>query len=73
MKNATTISNLKKKIKQYIDEADDRVLNIFNAIIDKENEHLAWDDPVENILKKRLKYHIENPSDGKSWDKLKIH
>lgn len=45
-----TTSDLKEKIKNYIDGADDRVLNIFNAIIDAENEHSSLDDSVDDII-----------------------
>lgn len=61
--------DLKNKIRKYIDHADDRILKIINAIIETEEEGLSqahW-----NVLDERIKYHKENPSDGKTWEEIK--
>ncbi|MBA5629501.1 addiction module family protein [Moheibacter lacus] len=63
---------LKNRIKKYIDTADDQMLKIFNAIIDSQtNSGFQLSDEEKNILDQRLKFHQENPNDGKSWEEIK--
>ena len=63
---------LKNRIKKYIDTADDQMLKIFNAIIDSQtNSDFQLSDEEKNILDQRLKFHQENPNDGKSWEEIK--
>lgn len=61
--------DLKNKIRNYIDHADDRILKIINAIIETEEEGLSQGH--RNVLDERVKYHKENPSDGKTWEEIK--
>ncbi|HQC07661.1 MAG TPA: addiction module family protein [Kaistella chaponensis] len=67
----TTI-NLKKRIHEFIEEADERMLRIFNGIIEAEKkEEFELSDEQKEILNKRLLNHSENPNDGKSWSEVK--
>ncbi len=60
---------IKNRIRDYIEHADDRILRIINAIIDTEENELPQSH--KDILDERLKYHKENPEDGKSWEEVK--
>lgn len=60
--------DIRKKIHDFIDHADERILRIFNAIINTEEdgrEELSKE--FKAILDKRLQDHKENPTSGKSW------
>ena len=67
----TTI-DLKKKIHDFIDQADERILKIFYAIIstEKSNE-LELTLEHKAILDERLEEHRKNPIAGKSWSVVK--
>ena len=56
--------DLKDRIKNYIEQADERMLKIIKAIIEAEENKLS--DPQKEILEERLKYHQENPEEGKT-------
>lgn len=60
--------DIRKKIHDFIDHADERILRIFNAIINTEEdskEELSKE--FKAILDKRMQDHKENPTSGKSW------
>ncbi|MFP3592450.1 addiction module protein [Chryseobacterium sp. SIMBA_038] len=64
--------DLKKRIHEFIDHADERILRIINAIITTEentDEELTPEHKI--ILDKRIEDHKENPTSGKSWDDVK--
>ena len=59
---------IKDRIRNYLENADERILKIINAIIEAdENEVL---DTHSEILEERLKYHQDNPNKGKSWEEV---
>ena len=59
---------IKDRIRNYLENADERILKIINAIIEAdENEVL---DIHSEILEERLKYHQDNPNKGKSWEEV---
>ncbi len=60
---------IKERIRDYIEHADERVLKIINAIIDTEENEVP--QTHKEILDRRLNYHKENPEEGKSWEELK--
>jgi hypothetical protein len=66
-----TTVDLKNRIKNYIENADERILKIINAIIETESEEQGLSQAHKDILDQRLKYHKENPSDGKTWSEIK--
>ena len=68
-----TTLELKNRIKKFVETADERILKIFNAIIDSESdsEDFVLSQEQKNILGQRLKFHEDNPSDGKTWDEVK--
>lgn len=60
--------NLKERIKNYIEQADERMLKIINAIIEADENEVQ--DSYKEILEERLRYHQENPEEGKTWSKV---
>jgi len=60
---------LKNRIKNYLDYADERILKIINAIIDAESKDNLSEKEKE-ILDQRLKLHEESPESGISWEDL---
>lgn len=59
---------LRKKIHDFIDQADDKMLQIFNAIISNESsDEKAFTKEHREILDKRLEEHQYNPESGKPW------
>jgi len=59
---------LRKKIHAFIDQADDKMLQIFNAIISNENsDEKGLTKEHREILDKRLEEHQYNPESGKPW------
>lgn len=59
---------LKDRIKKYIEQADERMLRIINAIIEADENDLS--DSHEEILEERIKYHQDNPKAGKIWNEV---
>lgn len=60
---------IKNRIRDYIEHADARILRIINAIIESEENEFPKDH--KEILDVRMKYHRENPEEGKSWEEIK--
>lgn len=64
--------DIKKRIHEFIDHADERILRIINAIITTEEntgEELTAEHQI--ILDKLMENHKKNPNSGKSWDDIK--
>ena len=62
---------LRKKIHDFIDQADDKMLQIFNAIISNENsDEKDLTKEHREILDKRLEEHQYNPESGKPWTEV---
>ena len=59
---------IKNRIQKYIEHADERMLMIINAIIEADENELPKSH--KEVLDKRLKYHQENPNEGKSWEEI---
>jgi len=64
-------SDIKTRIHNYIDQADDRMLQIFNAIIDSESIEYDISKEEKKILDSRLQQHLENPEEGKLWTEVR--
>lgn len=63
---------IRKKIHEFIDHADERILRIFNAIISTEEiEENGLSADHKAILEERLEEHKNNPTTGKSWGEIK--
>ncbi len=67
---------IKKRIQKSINQADDKLLRMIDTLIeiyqsDDKDEESALSESKRRLLDKRLKFHEENPSNGKSWDELK--
>ncbi|WP_449401013.1 addiction module protein [Chryseobacterium wanjuense] len=64
--------DIRKRIHEFIDHADERILRIINAIITtEENTEDELNSSHKIILDKRLLEHKENPNSGKSWEEVK--
>lgn len=66
-----SILDIKKRIHEFIDHADERTLRIINAIIttgEIEEEGLTAEH--KEILEQRLEEHRKNPMSGKSWNEV---
>jgi hypothetical protein len=64
--------DIKKKIHEFIDHADERILRIINAIIiTEENADQELSAEHKIILDQRLEEHKENPTSGKPWNDVK--
>ena len=62
---------LRKKIHDFIDQADEKMLQIFNAIISNENsDEKGLTKEHREILDKRLEEHQYNPESGKPWTEV---
>ena len=67
-------TELKNRIRQYVEIADERLLKIINAIIDQdEKENDVLSDQTKLVLEARLQWHKENPSNGKSWHEIRAN
>lgn len=66
-----TTLDIRNKIHEFIETADDRILKIFSAIIATEEEEKGVSEQHRIILEARLKEHQKNPSSGKKWDVVK--
>lgn len=64
-------SDIKTRIHSYIDQADDRMLRIFNAIIESESIDNVISKAHKKILNDRLQQHSKNPEEGKPWTEVR--
>lgn len=60
---------LKKRIHNFVEEADEQMLQLINALIDSEETGLS--SKHKRILDERLKFHALNPNDGKPWEEVR--
>lgn len=67
-----SVLDIKKRIHDFIDHADERILRIIDAIVSTEikTEKGLTEEHIE-ILEQRLKDHLQNPNSGKNWEILK--
>lgn len=66
-----TTEELKLKILNYIENADEKILRLINSIIERDIDKEELTQEQKNILDKRMEFHQENPNDGKSWNEVK--
>ncbi|MET3731112.1 addiction module protein [Moheibacter stercoris] len=64
-------NDLRNRIRNYIENSDERILKIINALIDSETEEQDVSQSHKELLDLRLKLHKENPSEGKFWEEIK--
>ncbi|WP_454060736.1 addiction module protein [Elizabethkingia ursingii] len=64
--------DLKKRIHEFIDRADERILKIINAIITSEETEGELSIEHKAILDERLEEHEKNPNSGKSWKDVRL-
>lgn len=60
---------LKNRIKDYIDKADERMLRIIHETI--ENDQREIPQSHKEVLQERLKYHEEHPEEGLTWREVR--
>ena len=64
-------SQIREKLHDYIDSADDRFLNIIYAMVQADLENFSIHKEHKDILDDRLADHEKNPTQGSSWDDVK--
>ncbi|RNA61482.1 addiction module family protein [Chryseobacterium nematophagum] len=63
---------LKERIHEFIDRADERTLKIINAIItSEESEEEELSPEHKAILDERLQEYRNNPTSGKFWKEVR--
>ncbi len=61
-------AGIKKRIREYLDKADDDMLNRISEFIEAEETYVS--SLKKTLLDERLLHHRDNPKDGKDWDEL---
>ena len=64
---------LRNELHQYIDSADDRLINLMYALVqaDLKEEDYQLSKEHKKILDSRLATHEENPTSGSDWNEVK--
>ena len=64
---------IREELHQYIDNADDRLINLMYALVqaDMTEEDYHPSDEHKKILDSRILAHDANPSSGSSWKEAK--
>ncbi|MGC4129565.1 MAG: addiction module protein [Bergeyella sp.] len=66
--------DLKKRLHDFIDQADERILRILDGIANAENQSETQDSDIpdwhKKILDERLESYHKNPDNVKSFDTL---
>jgi len=68
-----SIVQIREELHDYINQADERMLNIMYAMIQAdlvENDH-ELSDSHQQILSERLKAHQADKNSGSSWEEVK--
>lgn len=67
-----TTLDIRNRIHNFVDQADERILNIFNAIIEADEAEVSeLSDEQKRILDERLEKHKQSPNSGKHWNELR--
>jgi len=62
---------IRKEIHQYIDEADERFLNLIYGMIKADREEVYLDEISSEeiqLIEERLAEYYKNPNSGSSWE-----
>ncbi len=64
---------IKELLHQYINKADERLINLMYAMVqaDMEEEDYQLSEAHKKVLDKRIAAHEANPSSGSSWEEVK--
>jgi len=67
-----TTVEIRKRIRDYVDQADERILRIFNAIITSEEEtkHLVPESFYQELDKDR-EMHLKGETPSYTWEEVK--
>lgn len=69
----STSIELKNQVIEKIKSADDKLLRMIKALVESyQEEEMGVSEMHKEILEERLKFHQENPQDGKSWEEIKV-
>lgn len=69
----STSIELKNQVIEKIKSADDKLLLMIKALVESyQEEEMGVSEMHKEILEERLKFHQENPQDGKSWEEIKV-
>ncbi|WP_262149618.1 hypothetical protein [Chryseobacterium foetidum] len=69
-----SVLDIRKRIHEYIDIADERILRIFSGIIDakeKENDDPSILDYVDQQIDEERQKQLNGESDSQSWEEVK--
>lgn len=66
-------AQIREKLHQYIDQADDRLINLMYAMVQADRSEVDYEisDEHKSILDKRLASHLAEPSSGSDWEEVK--
>ena len=67
--NATEI---KKELHEYLEEADDRLLNLIYGMVMVDKQSYKIPDWHNKIIEERSEDYEKNPQDVVSWEELKL-
>lgn len=67
------ISQIREKLHDYINTADERLLNLMYAVVQADLNEDGYDlsERHKKILDQRLASHNANPTAGSSWEEVK--
>lgn len=69
-----SVLDIRKRIHEYIDIADEKILRIFSGIIDakeKENDDPSILDYVDQQIEEERQKQLNGESDSQSWEEVK--
>ena len=64
-------AQIKEELHQFINRADERILNLIYGMMKADEEDYTITDSHEHILDERLEAHKNTPKDGSSWSEVK--
>ena len=67
-------TQIREELHQYIDHADDRLINLMYAMVhaDMVEKDYQLSDEHKKLLDQRLAAHEANPSSGSSWEDVRL-
>ena len=67
-----SVLDIKNRIHEFVDSADERILRVLNAIVvSEESDSIALSEEHKIILDERLREHKANPNDGTPWEEVR--
>ena len=66
-----TAPDLRKELHEYIEDADDRLLNLMYGIVIADKQSYEIPDWHKSVIQERLEEYEQNPDNIISWEVLK--